>query len=199
MAKNKFFSSDWFKCIVSLLAIALVACSLLTILNDVLFVSPEERTKRAITKVYDGVEVSDYTVLEIDNQYSVNGEILQIFLVGDKTSDSYDLLFQVVGNKGYHDGTVTLWVKIDIDNGVQTIGKVLITDNTKQTLMSKLTGYLNPSNPIDITNKFGEDDLFSPKEGTNHYAPVSGATKSANAACNALNCVITYMGNVWGK
>lgn len=198
MAKNKFFSSDWFKCIASLLAIALVACSLLAILNDVLFVSPEERTQRAITKVYE-TEVTDYKTLEINNEYSKDGEILQLFLVGDENSSSFDLLFQVIGQKGYHDGTITLWVKIDIDNGVQTIGKVLITDYTKQTLMSKLTNYLNPKSPIDITDKFSENDLFSPIPGTNHYAPVSGATKSANAACNALNCVITYMGNVWGK
>ncbi len=200
MAKSGFFKSDWFKCIASLLAIALIACSLLAILNDVLFVSDEERTRRAITKVYEGEEVSDYSVIEdIDNSHSKdNGEIIQLFVVGDKTSSDFDLLFQVVGNKGYHDGTITLWVKVDIEEGVQTIGKVLITDNTKQTLMSKLNDF-NLIKNVDITDKFGEEDLFSPKEGTNHYAPVSGATKSATAACNALNCVILYMGNVWGK
>ena len=52
MTVKQFFTSQAFKCIIVLLIIALVAGGLLAILNDVLFVTEEERTMRAIEKVY---------------------------------------------------------------------------------------------------------------------------------------------------
>ena len=52
MTVKQFFKSQAFKCIIVLLVIALISGGLLAILNDVLYVSEEERTMRAIEKVY---------------------------------------------------------------------------------------------------------------------------------------------------
>ena len=49
---KSFFKSDWFKCTAILLIIAVVLSATLAILNDVLYVSPAERTGRAIKKIY---------------------------------------------------------------------------------------------------------------------------------------------------
>ena len=49
---SKFFKSAWFKCTLVLLVIAVVSGSLISILSNVLYVSDEERTARAIKKIY---------------------------------------------------------------------------------------------------------------------------------------------------
>ena len=49
---SKVFKSLWFKCIVVLLVIAIISGGLLAILNSVFAVSDEERTKRAVKKIY---------------------------------------------------------------------------------------------------------------------------------------------------
>jgi len=69
MKANKIFGSLWFKCIAVLLVISCVAGGLLAILNDVLYVSAEERSARAIKKIYgkemaDGTESNDETDVE---------------------------------------------------------------------------------------------------------------------------------------
>ena len=66
---SKFFKSDWFKCITVLLVLAVILGGTLAFLNDLLYVSPEERTARAIKKIY-GVEVTlkdEDILLDVDN------------------------------------------------------------------------------------------------------------------------------------
>ena len=59
---KNFIKSDWFRCIAVLLALAVVLGGTLAILNDVLYVSPEERTARAIKKIYG--ENKEYTIMD---------------------------------------------------------------------------------------------------------------------------------------
>ena len=47
-----FIKTTWFKCIACLLCIAVISGASLAILNNVLYVSPETRTARAISKIY---------------------------------------------------------------------------------------------------------------------------------------------------
>ena len=68
----KFFSSVWVKCTTFLLALTVILGGSLAILNDVLYVSPEERTARAVKKIYgrvveDITEPEDFTVIEYKN------------------------------------------------------------------------------------------------------------------------------------
>lgn len=191
---KNFIKSNWFKCIAVLLALAVVLGGTLAILNDVLYVSPEERTARAIKKIY-GVEVTlddDSIVLdadngeaEIENEY---GSIQKIYKIGN------DLLFKSTGNKGYKNGTVSLWIRVVNKDGNQVIDKVVMDGYDKQTLMSKFTDKYYKGFLTDVTEAITTSQYFSPSTDADGLKnPMSGATKSANAICNAVNCVIFYI------
>ena len=83
MTVKQFLKSQAFKCIIVLLCIALVAGGLLSILNDLLSVSAEERTMRAIESVYG--EQLNYETLTFDESELTNeyGSIDQAFLFED--------------------------------------------------------------------------------------------------------------------
>ncbi len=200
---SKFFKSTWFKCISVLLALAVILGGTLAILNDVLYVSDTERTQRALKKIY-GVEVNNYsTVLDTSliNQetgenfppiiYTNLGEINKIFTI------EQDTLFQTTGYNGYKGGTVTLWIKvITTESGSKIIDKVILEDSKKQSLISYLSSsptYFN-NFLVDITETYenGEFTSDSKYRDQPNYNPVSGATYSAIAGCNAVNCVMEY-------
>ena len=188
------FSAVWFKCISVLLIIALISGGLLAALNDILFVSAEERTMRAIKKIYG--EEKEYSVIrdsDADDQplpCAEFGTVNKVYLIGDENSENYDLLFNVTGAGGYKNGTVTLWVRVNYDEDEYQILKTVLGGFTKQTLMSKLgaTFYDGFGGKID-------EELFTAKaDEVGRKNIVSGATYSANAAVNAVNCVIYYLG-----
>lgn len=185
----KLFSNIWFKCISFLLLLTVALGGTLAILNDVLYVSPEERTARAIQKIYgkemDFTEPENFEVKEYDNL----GRINKLYYIGE------DQLFQATGYNGYKNGTITLWIRV-VKNGTEyKINKIVMESYEKQTLMSKLDGSFYQKFYIDVTN---DSDLFTPdsSSASSNKNPVSGATKSANAACNAVNCVIEYLGGL---
>lgn len=180
--------NPWIKCVSVLLCIALISGVLLTVLYYLLAVSAKERTMRAVKKIY-GEEKTYSVILDIDGSdpetntaisYEDFGTINKIFLIGDETADTYDLLFNATGEHGYKNGTITLWVQVNVTGDVKQIEKVILENFTKQTLMSKLSSEFY-------------DGFDGEVDGENRYAPVSGATYSSNAAANAINCVIQYL------
>lgn len=198
----KFFKSVVFKCTITLLLIACISGGLLALLNDVLYVSPEERTARAMSKIYgQAVTISQENVLlDVDDKnrndefidYSF-GQINKIYVVGDKNSDNYDMIFQTVGNEGYKGGTITLWIQVSISNGKLLEGKIekiVLESYVKQTLMSKFDSYYYD----EFVNKYKAGEFFTAQENGNGTPVImSGATYSANSNCNAVNCVINYL------
>jgi Na+-translocating ferredoxin:NAD+ oxidoreductase RnfG subunit len=204
-----FFKSVWFKCACCLLSIFLIAGGSLAILSNLLYVSPEERTTRALDKIYDfeiTLSANDF-ILDVDGEDEEKkkefstpyGEISKILKVDkDKEDNSYDLVFQATGNNGYKGGTITLWITVNYQNDLATkIDKVILESNTKQTLMSKLTGEFY-DNFTDLSEDYKNGKIFTPDsdDKENIKNVVSGATMSANAGCNAVNAVIFY---VWGN
>ena len=197
---SKLFKNVWFKSISVLLIISVVLGGLLAILSDVLYVSPAERTGRAVKKIY-GEEKSYTVTLDIDGEtpnqpieYSF-GKINKIYTVGNTSDSSYDILFQTVGFEGYKNGTITVWVKASVTDGKYSIEQVLLESFDKQTLMSKLGGdYYAKFKLIDVTSAYENGEYFSTSESSTLSNPVSGATYSANAGNNAVNCVIKYLG-----
>ena len=194
----KFFKSDWFKCIIVLMALAVILGGTLAVLNDVLYVSDSERTGRAIKKIY-GEEKAYVTVIDdgktVDGALSQAktykfGKISKVYNIGE------DVLFQATGYEGYKGGTITLWIKVVKQNGNSVIDKVVLESYEKQTLMSKLGGTFYEKFFVDVTKAYQDGTLFTSnvKDMVNIQNPIAGATKSANAACNAVNCVITYLG-----
>jgi hypothetical protein len=196
----KLFKNVWFHSISVLLIIAVVLGGLLAVLSDVLYVSPAERTGRAVKKIY-GEEKSYQIILDVDGEtantpieYSF-GKINKIYQVGDSSSSSYDMLFQTVGFEGYKNGTITVWVKVSVAGEKYSIEQVLLESFDKQTLMSKLGGdYYGKFNLTDVTNAYDKGEYFGTQDGSALKNPVSGATYSANAGNNAVNCVIKYLG-----
>ena len=194
---KKVFSSVWFKCISVLLCIALISGVLLAVLNDVLAVPAEERTMRAVRKIYG--EKKEYSViLDVDGEDTTKktaiecgeyGYINKIFIIGDNNTGEYDYLFNATGEHGYKNGTVSLWIQVKVKGGESKIEKVILDKFAKQTLMSKLGNAYYDEFAGD-----GIDNYYSAKkeDGTN-YAPVTGATKSATAANNAVNCVVYWL------
>ena len=195
---SDFFKSAWFRCISVLLVIAVVLGGLLAVLNDVLYVTSEERTGRAIKKIYG--ENKEYSVtLDVDGEdekieYDC-GSINKIFIVGDKKSGSYDTLFQTTGYQGYKNGTITVWVKVAHSEGKAVIDKVILESYDKQTLMSKLDSTYYNAYLTDVTTAYKDGKKFTTTPNNGEFSnPVSGATFSANAGNNAVNCVINYLG-----
>lgn len=208
----KFYKTIWFKCIACLLCIAVISGASLAILNNVLYVSPETRTARAIKKIY-GEEKEYSVVLDIDSKDENKNTAIEYDGVGSVNKvygiSNGDKLFQTTGYKGYKNGTITLWIKVSVDyaepygepqdgEGCEyySITKVLLEKYEKQTLMSKLTGdFYDGFKLTDVTAAYNDGSLFTATEKTaENYNPVSGATYSATAAANAVNCVIKYLG-----
>ncbi len=211
---DKVFKNVWFRCISVLLAIALISGGLLAILNDVLYVSPIERTGRAIAKIYgQPVEITDGNLsIKIDGK-TVDISEENIIIDVDSTVENKkepvkyafgqinklyklnnDMLFQTTGYQGYKNGTVTLWVKVVNENSRYDIQTVILQSNEKQTLMSKFTGaYFDNFKLTDITKEYSEDKLFT-VAGSENVNQNTGATYSATACCNAVNCVLSYLG-----
>ena len=189
----KFYKTTWFKCVACLLLISVISGALLASFNDLWYVSLETRTARAITKIY-GEEMA-YEDKTVEIEYDGVGKINKIYEIHNG-----DVLFQTTGYLGYKNGTITLWIKTVQKDGKYSIEKVLLETFEKQTLMGKLTGdFYNGFNLTDITEAYNNNTVFRPKaiENETHnpiYNPVSGATYSATAACNAVNCVIRYFG-----
>ncbi len=204
---GKFFKSEWFRCISVLLVLAVTLGGLLAVLSDLLYVSAEQRTMRAVKKIY-GVEKKYETILDIDvnqNQTAIPydfGKINKIFKIVGQDAEHYDLLFQAVGFDGYKGGTITLWVKVSVDSTSSNcaIDKVVLESYEKQTLMSKLTNaYYSNFKLTDVTTAYKNEEFFTTLPSEPNSNPITGATYSANAGNNAVNCVITYVGqNIGG-
>ena len=191
----KFLKTTWFKCIACLLVIAVVSGALLAMLNDLLYVSPETRTARAISKIY-GEEKEYSTVIDADNgdsaiEYEGVGSVNKVYEIAGG-----DLLLQTTGHQGYKNGTITLWIQVAKDGEKYSIEKVVLESSEKQTLMSKLSGeFYGGFKLTDVTETYNNGELFSATDkDAKNYNPVSGASYSATAAANAVNCVIKYLG-----
>lgn len=190
----KITKNVWFRCIFTLLIIAVISGGLLSVLNDVLYVSSEERMERAIAKIYGEKVTVDEVVLDAaSSEEKITyefGSINKIYKIGN------DLLFQTTGFKGYKNGTVTLWVKATEESGIYSINKVVLENYTKQTLMSKFGGeYYERFKLDDVTAAYKNGEgLFSVSADSENSNPNTGATYTATAHCNAVNCVLKYLG-----
>ena len=200
----KLFKNIWFRCITTLLVIAAVSGGLLAVLSNVLYVSAEERTGRAIKKIY-GEEKEYSVVLDKDLEgyaaivYEEFGEIGKLFIVGDQGANTFDYLFQSTGKGGFHGGTITLWTQVTMMGSNFEIKKVLLESFEKQTLMSKLGGeYYSEFTEIEHLEDIYDGKIFTAYKSDvdNIQNIVSGATYSANAGNNAVNCVIKYLREV---
>lgn len=184
MTVKQFFKSQAFKCIIVLVCIAMVAGGLLAILNDLLAVSEEERTQRAIEKVY-GTPMN-YEDLTQDYSQSLSNEygtLNKIYLL-----ENGNYLVQATGGEGYKGGTITVWVVLSFDDTTfKGIEKVVLESYEKQTLMSKMKYDVYSAHNDEITGGL----YFT--TGSNGITVIEGgATMSTNALNRAVNTAIMF-------
>lgn len=183
MTVKQFFKSQAFKCIIVLLVIALIAGALLAILNDVLYVTEEERTMRAIEKVYGEELQYEELSFEADKLSNDYGTLSKVYLL-----ENGNYLVQATGGNGYKGGTITVWVVLTVKDGAfNGIEKVVLESYEKQTLMSKLTYDVYSAHNDEITG-----DVYFTTGGDGIKVLISGATYSTNALNNAVDCALQF-------
>lgn len=187
-AKSKKFTLGVsFRCVLTLLCVLLVSGIFLTIMSGLLEVSAEERFQRAISKIY-GKNVTTQAVAVAD--YNSNATINEAYKV---TSDGGNYLVKSTGKGGFDNGTVTCWVVVIVKNGaVGGIQKVTIDSNVGQSYIGNITqSFLN-----SFAEKPAADLYYYIDDG---YV-TTGASRSSNAICNAVNGAIDFvnaqLGNV---
>ena len=191
MTLKQFFKSNAFKCILVLTCIALIAGGVLAILNDVLYVTDEERTQQAIKKIYG--QAVEYQEIELSEDSAVNqyGTIDKVYKLADG-----NYLFKSTGTEGYKGGTVTLWIVANFEgDSFKGLEKVNVAGNEKQTLMSSFKSSFTDfytSNDELLLEGYYFDKVAS--EG-NIQNVTSGATRSSNAFNRAVNCTLYYIRN----
>lgn len=189
MTVKEFFKSKSFKCIVVLVCIAVISGGLLAVLNDLLYVSDDERTARAIKAIYK-TEIG-FTSVEINESDATNdfGSINSVFLLEDG-----NYLIQATGIDGYKGGTVTTWAVAEfIDGNYNGLTSVSVESYDKQTLMSAFSGnyFKVYTQKNDIIDGGG---FYSTVAGDNVVVNVqSAATYSSKAINNAVNSTLTYI------
>lgn len=196
MTAKQFLKSNAFKCILVLTVIALIAGGLLAVLSDALYISDEERTQRAIKKIY-GKEVL-YEEREVsENQASIGGAVIGTIDAVYYLPDEQSYLIKTTGNDGYKGGTVTAWVVADYRGGAYGgIAKVAVESNTKQTLMSAFnndyfTFYTTHNDKIDQGGWYGSAES---DDAVKHVQ--SGASRSSKAINNSVNSALWYLRTV---
>jgi len=193
--KKNIFKSDIFRCVAVLLFIMVIAGGLLAILNDVLFVSAEERLNRAVKKDYGKSVTAVEETIDYKPTDKEKGMIDKVYAFTNEGKDYK--LFKSTGYEGYKGGTITLWILVPYAEGKpEKIQKVVLGDSDKQTLMSKLTGKFYGAYAELNIDEIKDGKLVSVKDGNDFKNVVSGATKSSNAANNAVNVVLLYL---WGQ
>lgn len=194
MTVKEFIKSKTLRCILVLLCIALAAGALLSIMNDVLYVSDEERVARTVKSIY-GQEMKTTTVYDLSaemakpeservmyyypgydrskNAVENAGRIENVYLLDDG-----NYLVKATGTQGYKQGSVTVWCVAQFENGAFVkIRNVSVAAYDKQTLMSKFTKSV-------LSNNY---------EGTQPFDHVeSGASYSSDALNNAVNAALAY-------
>lgn len=191
MTVKQFLKSEAFKCIVVLLAIALVAGGLLAILNDLLAVSAEERTMRAIESVYGQqmeYETLEYDAADLTNEY---GSIDQAYLL-----ENGAYMLRSTGGDGYKNGTVTMWVILSpADDGSLGIYKVVVEEYAKQTLMSQF-GESFYAVYTAHNSELADGEIWFSVDASGIQNTQAGATMSSRAINNAVNCALYFARNV---
>ena len=199
--KRNLFRSDAFRCIAVLLLITVFMCGLLAVLNDILFVSSEERLNRAVMKVYGKSVEAVQKEPDVDRVEAELGSIDEYYAFSDNGSDFE--LFKSTGANGYKNGTVTLWVLIRYENGeAVAVDNVQLDSYEKQTLMSSFGSDFFEKYTALTPDQLKAGTLF--KTGNTKYDHamldetdvrnvVTGATRSSNAINNAVNIVLLYV------
>lgn len=189
MTIQEFFKSKALKCILVLLIISLFSGGILSLANDLLSVSSEEKVARVISKLYSDPSV-EATALTLNENEQTNeyGTVNVVYSLSDG-----NYIVNATGVNGYKSGTVTVWaVLIQSEGKINAIQAVSVDSYEKQTLMSQLSAKFLSAYAVDVNdgqlffaNAESDDSLIIENV-------VTGSTMSSRATDNAVNAALTY-------
>lgn len=211
MKLKDFFRSNSFKCIVVLLAIALVCGAVLAFCNDLFYVSSEEMFARSMVKIYDGdaSKLVDKITSDDDIRTYTFYNCSAVVVDAQVSPDGKTWLVQSRGDKcGYQGGSVTLWVSMKVENGALAgINKVIVDGyDSSQTLIGQineafLATYASDDYKDIVTGgghfnnvRMSKDEVTSENE-----VVVSGATWTSKAVNAAVNGAMDYVRETAGE
>ena len=183
-AKSKKSLNPSVLAVLVLVVIALVSGGLLAILNDLLYVSDEERTARSLNKVYAS---ESFTELEIDADYASNadyGEIVYLYEAADGT-----IIISARGQKGWKGQSE---IVMAVNNG--TIVNMIVStyggdDKTTSIDADYLKQYTGMQVTVDL--KF----TVSGEAGAVDVSSGASATHTMGSICSAANMAVYYLVN----
>lgn len=121
------------KTVAVLVVICLVCCLLLSICNDLFYISDEDRFQRSMAKIYPNFVNDDSFDTTLNAQYKVAAEYGEIKSVARSTDGAY--IVEALGNGGYGGGTVTLYVIVGSD--AKIIGWA-VKENVSQSYINRI-------------------------------------------------------------
>ena len=183
-AKSKKSLNPSVLAVLVLVVIALVSGGLLAILNDLRFVSEEERTNRSLNKVYAS---ESFTELEIDADYASNadyGEIVYLYEAADGT-----IIISARGQKGWKGQSE---IVMAVNNGT-IVNMIVSTYGGDDKTTSIDADYLKQYTGMQVTAdlKF----TVSGEAGAVDVSSGASATHTMGSICSAANMAVYYLVN----
>lgn len=171
------------KTVAVLVIICLVCCLLLSVCNDLFYISDEERFQRSMAKIYPNFVNDESFNGTLNGTYKTNADFGEIKSVARSTDGAY--IVEAVGNGGYQGGTVTLYVVVGSD------AKILgwtVKENVNQSYINRI--------PADAGTTWYVAEDVSGDLGLN----MSGATVVATSTAinHAVNMAAYYCRNALG-
>ena len=168
------------KVVLVLVLICLVCTLLLAVAKDLFAVSDETKFNRSMAKIYQGFEKAEDVDVVEDPDIPAFGEIKSVV----KATDG-GYVVEVVGNGGYKNGSVTLYVAFSANKLIKGWS---IKDSVNQSFVSKITDrhqktWYIPENETDYT---------LPDEYPLGNNKATGATYTSTAVNNAINTAVYY-------
>ncbi|MCD8294211.1 MAG: FMN-binding protein [Clostridia bacterium] len=197
MTAKQFFHGKAFKCIIVILIIVLVCGIFLTFCNSLFAVSDEERTDRAIAKLYTDETVHATDITE-DVPDTVSFEYDYSTITTFYSVDNGDYVVKASGKGGYG-GNVVTWVVVKDDGAKVTgIGTVLAqsSENSGESFLSNLSD----ANFEQFSEDYVDGIIYSYgyANGSTAHGDMyisTGASKSYRGVCNAVNGAIEFVNN----
>lgn len=176
-----------------LVVIALISGALLSVLNNVLYVSDEERTNRDLSKVYQS---ESFTELQIDDEYSkyrciidgkeVEGEVIYVYQAADGA-----IIIKTKGPIGYKGRSeIVMAVKdgVIVNMIVSSFGGDDKTTTIKDKYLKQYTG-----KTVDENLKFVMGGASA--EGDVDVSGGASSKFTMNSICVAANTAVYYLNN----
>lgn len=172
-----------------LVVIALISGALLSVLNNVLYVSDAERTQRDLAKVYDGTFDLTSGQPEIDEEFASHAEYGEVVYVYKATDGA--VVIKTKGTMGYKgQSEIVMAVKdgVIVNMIVSSFGGDDKTTTIKDKYLKQYTG-----KTVDENLKFVMGGASA--EGDVDVSGGASSKYTMNSICAAANMAVYYLNN----